>query len=222
VTTAPDQVIVFVGDALRDAVEQPGILLRPPASRGDLSALVRNAQSVPGSPSLRVGIIDGTTRGPSLPPKEVMLAIRAGVEVYGAVADGALRAAECTTHGMTGVGELYEQAVTPLVSRLDEYWVPTGVGPDDQSLAAWRISLAEALVHHRVAEGDAQAFLAAAQRVPWWRRTLAHVVKQAEQGNDTEGARRAVTLLREGRHVMRDDARRLVATMLEHDRTGQS
>jgi hypothetical protein len=212
------RIVVFVSGALSETIRQPQIDCRPAATRGDLWALTRDWVSGTDPRPLRVGIIDGTTRGPSLPPKEVMQAISAGVRLYGAVGDGALRAAECASYGMTGVGKLFERARTQFISLLDEYRTPADGGPHDQSMAAWQVALSDAVADGTANDGDAQTFLSTARQVPWRQRTLAHVLASADQVHERERIQRArVVLSDDRRHVMREDAQALVQAMLNDD-----
>ena len=213
------RLVVFVGTILRetiqDAVAYPWIDFRPPASRDDLLALIRHARTGSNTVPITVGIVDGTKSGPSLPPKEVMQAISAGAQLFGAVGDGALRAAECASYGMTGVGRIYRHAVGQLVSPLDEYWAPVPSGSEDQSLVAWRVALEDAVAGGTVDEGDARAFLDAAEQVPWRQRTLAQVVAQAQHADGRAEVRRVAASLRlEQHHVMRQDATAMVTAMV--------
>jgi hypothetical protein len=95
--------VIFAGPSLhgyRDLIPV-GIDVRAPAGRGDvISALRQGAR--------RIGLIDGYFGDrPSVWHKEILLAIAEGVAVFGAASMGALRAAECSAHGMIGVGEVF-------------------------------------------------------------------------------------------------------------------
>src|SRR5262245_22379019 len=92
--------IVFLGPSLpRQAAAK--ILqadFRPPIRRGDL-ADVGDGQVV--------GIIDGQfDQSLSVSPREVLLAVKRGVLLFGSSSMGALRAAEVP--GMAGIGHIYQ------------------------------------------------------------------------------------------------------------------
>lgn len=212
------RIVIFVGGVLRDTIQHPEVACRPPATRGDLAALMREAPFEPDTRPLKVGIIDGTIHGPSVSPKEVMSAMNAGVQMYGAVGDGALRAAECASYGMTGVGRILEHAMTHLISPLDEYRTPAGGGLHDQSIAAWHVALTDAVADGIATDGDVQTFLGAARQVPWPQRTLARVLASADRVHDREQVQRIKVLLSDARrHVMRQDALAMVQAMLADD-----
>jgi hypothetical protein len=98
--------IVFLGPSL-DLETARGILrdavYLPPLRQADLlSAMDRYRPSA-------VGIIDGYfLQDLSVWHKEILLALRRGIAVYGASSMGALRAAEMAPYGMRGVGQIYE------------------------------------------------------------------------------------------------------------------
>ncbi|MFN8074468.1 MAG: TfuA-like protein [Kineosporiaceae bacterium] len=98
--------VVHVGPSL-DARELRAALgvrarLLPPVRRGDLDALEPGVR--------RVAIIDGVFFGVSaVSPREILDALRRGIEVWGSSSMGALRAAELAPFGMRGVGEVYRR-----------------------------------------------------------------------------------------------------------------
>jgi hypothetical protein len=95
--------VLFVGPSLPDAATLCGeaIHVRPPAAHGDVLAAVRQG-------AVAIGIVDGNFE--HVAPvwhKEILHALDQGVAVFGAASMGALRAAECDTFGMRGVGRIY-------------------------------------------------------------------------------------------------------------------
>jgi hypothetical protein len=69
----------------------------------------------------RVGIVDGLFgNAPSVWHKEILYAISIGVEVVGAGSMGALRAAELSGFGMTGIGRIFRLFRSGLWSDDDE------------------------------------------------------------------------------------------------------
>lgn len=112
--------IVFAGPTLpRDTDAEwrallAGCELRPPAQRGDiLSALADHPRTIV--------LLDGYYfTVPSVPHKELLYALDAGVRVLGAASLGALRAAELATFGMVGVGTVFEWYRTGALEGDDE------------------------------------------------------------------------------------------------------
>src|SRR5262249_51777670 len=93
-------VVVFIGPSLSrvDALARfPGIVVDPPAARGDLYRAARSATPV----VLVDGLFDSVR---SVWHKEILWALAHGVRVLGASSMGALRAAECAAFGMEPIG----------------------------------------------------------------------------------------------------------------------
>ncbi|MBB4065030.1 TfuA-like protein [Gellertiella hungarica] len=119
--------IVFVGPSLsvpvaeQDALRSEGLLLLPPARRGDLLAAAEAGASV-------IGLIDGAFETvPSVWHKEILHALANGIAVYGAASMGALRAAECAAFGMIPAGRIAVDYASGL--RIDDSDVAQLHGP---------------------------------------------------------------------------------------------
>lgn len=99
--------VLFAGPSLSKDLPQlrmvPDFILAAPAACGDVAkATVEGATAV--------GIVDGyfeATR--AIWHKEVLFALWSGVRVAGAASMGALRAAECSSFGMIGIGEVFSR-----------------------------------------------------------------------------------------------------------------
>lgn len=96
--------VVFVGPSLPDATEYtgPSVEIRPPAVQSDILNAVREGATV-------IGLIDGGFEYTApVWHKEILYALSKGVVVAGAASMGALRAAECQSFGMVGVGRIFD------------------------------------------------------------------------------------------------------------------
>ena len=97
------KIIVFLGPSL-DLESAEKILTaeyRPPAKRGDLITAAREGAEI-------IGLIDGVFHQESaVAHREILAALKDGVQVVGSSSMGALRAAEMDTLGMVGIGEIY-------------------------------------------------------------------------------------------------------------------
>jgi len=105
--------VIFVGPSLGGLVGD-GSRVRGPARLGDvIGAAVDGAQ--------RIVLIDGVF-GQELAVwhKEILEALRMGVDVIGAASMGALRALECERYGMRGVGRVFAMYRAGLIERDDE------------------------------------------------------------------------------------------------------
>ena len=119
--------VVFVGPSLPQTAASmaTNILFRPPAVQGDVLAAVRNGARV-------IGIVDGGFEytAPVL-HKEILNALSQRVRVFGAASMGALRAAECRTFGMVGIGRIYDDYASGAI--VDDADVALLHGPSELS-----------------------------------------------------------------------------------------
>ncbi len=96
---------IFVGPTLsvEDARRAADAIYLPPIRQGDVYRLVTLREPK------AIGIIDGYfNQAPAVWHKEILWALAAGVQVFGAASMGALRAAELAPYGMQGVGRIFE------------------------------------------------------------------------------------------------------------------
>ena len=90
-----------LGPATRTLALPSNIRVAPPVAWGDVAAAVAEGASA-------IGIVDGYfEQGRSVWHKEILFALSCGVVVAGAASMGALRAVECESFGMVGIGEVF-------------------------------------------------------------------------------------------------------------------
>ncbi len=113
------KIVVFCGPTIsaaevRKTIKDPVCL--PIAGQGDVISALFNHR-----PGVMV-IIDGIfgEDGLSIWHKEILFALKSGVEVYGASSLGAVRAAELDSFGMKGFGEVYKYFKSDISSDDDE------------------------------------------------------------------------------------------------------
>lgn len=95
--------IVFAGPSLHreDRLLHGNIEIRPPARKGDLLVAARDGADI-------IGLVDGIFEiEPSVWHKEILYCLSRGITVAGAASMGALRAAECASFGMIGIGSIF-------------------------------------------------------------------------------------------------------------------
>jgi hypothetical protein len=109
--------MVFLGPSLsRDEAADilPMAVIAPPARRGDFDAIDEGGVD-------EVILIDGVMIYDHPPsPSETHRLVARGIRVVGASSLGALRAVELHTHGVEGVGWVYEQVRDRIISADDE------------------------------------------------------------------------------------------------------
>lgn len=138
--------IVFVGPTL-PADEARALLpsaeIRPPVAFGDVLRLAQQRKR-----PARLAIIDGYfERMAAVWHKEIVFALERGIEVWGAASMGALRAAELSSVGMIGVGEIYKAFARGELIADDEVAVAHlpaehGYGPVSDALVNLREGIA--------------------------------------------------------------------------------
>ncbi len=142
-----------------------------PVAQGDIVGLLWQ------KPRLIV-IIDGYfNRVPAVWHKEILLAISQGVKVFGAASMGALRAAELSSFGMVGVGEIYKWYQSGELVRDDEVAVLHAPKEEAYRPLSWplvnvRATLAAALEKNLISEKSAAALLKIAQNDYYPERTV--------------------------------------------------
>ena len=143
--TGPD--LVFLGPSLtRDQAHEivPDVVVLPPAAMGDVLAAVLKYRPH------AIGLVDGTFLSTmSVFHKELLFAMEQGTWLLGASSMGALRAAECSTYGMIGVGQIYQDLASGRLEDDDEVALTHAGAEDDfrplsDALVSIRATLAAA------------------------------------------------------------------------------
>jgi hypothetical protein len=113
-----EDLVVFLGPSLpaEEARRLAPCRVLPPARQGDVWRALALRPRV-------IALVDGVFESqPSVWHHELLAALEAGVAVFGGASMGALRAAELSTHGVVGVGQIFE-------------WYRDGVLVDDAEVA---------------------------------------------------------------------------------------
>jgi hypothetical protein len=172
------RIIVFLGPSLeREAAEK--ILpaeYRPPAKRGDLLRAAEEGAAI-------IGLIDGVFHQESaVAHREILAAVKKGVNVVGASSMGALRAAEMDTLGMTGIGEVYRMYRSGELISDDEVALvfdpETGLSLSEP-LVNIRFTLKRAVADGIISEQEHAALLSAARSLFYPQRTYQKIVTSA-------------------------------------------
>ncbi|HJL09942.1 MAG TPA: TfuA-like protein [Polyangiaceae bacterium LLY-WYZ-15_(1-7)] len=196
---AAERPVVFAGPSLPRSLRR-GVDAewRPPMRRGDADRLLERA---PG----RVLILDGLFSSHlAVTPTECRALLRAGWSVVGAASMGALRASECWSEGMVGVGAVHAGYRLGTLTSDGE----VAVGYDEAcareltvSLVHLRATLGRELEAGRLAEAEARARFAEARALHFLERTPGRCLERwREAGASLEGARRLARELQTHRH----------------------
>ncbi|HEY3361562.1 MAG TPA: TfuA-related McrA-glycine thioamidation protein [Methanosarcina sp.] len=115
------RVVVFTGNSIshEEARKVLQANYQPPVRRFQLEKFVQEGYKV-------IGIIDGIFFDrAAVGHREILSALDSGVKVVGGASMGALRASELDTHGMIGVGKVYEWYRDGVIESDDEVAVST-------------------------------------------------------------------------------------------------
>lgn len=113
--------VIFTGNSIshEDAKKILRANYQSPVRRFQLEKIIQKGYRV-------IGIIDGIFFDrAAVGHREIMSALNAGVTVVGGASMGALRASELDTHGMIGVGKVYEWYRDGVIESDDEVAVST-------------------------------------------------------------------------------------------------
>ena len=145
--------VIFTGNSIshEDARKVLRANYQPPVRRFQLENFIQKGYKV-------IGIIDGIFFDrAAVGHREILSALDAGVKVVGGASMGALRASELDTHGMIGVGRIYEWYRDGVIESDDEVAVSTNPDtfePISVSLVNIRESLKAAFVSGIVSEKE--------------------------------------------------------------------
>lgn len=171
--------VVFVGPSLPDIDAASDIQIRPPACQGDVMRAIQDGATA-------IGLVDGQFEFvAAVWHKELLFALDKGIAVLGAASMGALRAAECATFGMVGVGRIFEDYATG--QRNDDGDVALLHGPAELSYMPLTVpivnvdaTLARAQELGLLSKIDSLNISQAARRIFFKDRDWAQIAKVAE------------------------------------------
>ena len=209
--------IVYLGPSLPAAVARvalPAAQLRGPVAVGDVLRIVDD--HVAGRERVaRLAIIDGYfERMAAVWHKEILLALEAGIEVWGAASMGALRAAELSPFGMRGVGSIYERFASGELVCDDEVAVahlPAEHGYKPVSVAL--VDLRAAIARAKLPAKDRTRLIELA-RAPFYReRTFERLLADATRAKIGERSLAALAAASSAASAKATDARLLLETL---------
>jgi hypothetical protein len=173
--------VLFAGPSLAGDLDRlrrrsRSILFAGPAACGDVArATLQGATAI--------GLVDGRfedTR--SVWHKEILFALSLGVAVAGAASMGALRAAECTAFGMTGIGRIFHRfASGELVDDADvaQIHAPAELGyvPLSEPWVNVEPTLNKMFAAGLINRNEFEVLHENARNLPFRQRTYANIVK---------------------------------------------
>jgi hypothetical protein len=200
--------VIFTGNSIshEDARKILKANYQPPIRRFQLEKFVQKGYKV-------IGIIDGIFFDrAAVGHREIMSALDAGVKVVGGASMGALRASELDTHGMIGVGKIYEWYRDGVIESDDEVAVSTNPDtfePISVPLVNIRETLKTALAAAIISEKEHDDLLGLAINTYYPDRSYLGLTKEgAKKGLITEEKMKSVLdfCITEGVDVKKEDA----------------
>jgi hypothetical protein len=208
--------MIFAGPTLwRDPiVGARGFAWLPPAKDGDVYKAARECPTA-------IGIIDGVFEtAPSIWHKEILWALSRGIHVFGAASMGALRAAELAPFGMRGVGAIFGDFESGILTDDDEVAVlhagaELGYRPLSDSLVDIRATVAKAEAADVLSPRTAAAIIARAKTTFFKDRTWNRVLRECtnSQARKSEIAKFSRWLKSNRVERKREDAHAMIGAM---------
>ena len=203
--------VVFLGPSLEPdkALEHLQAHYLAPIRRGDLPAVIADG-------ARSVGIVDGEF-GQSLAVSvmEVRSALRQGVRIWGAASMGALRAAECHSMGMIGVGWIFQKYVEGFLRADDEVALlfdPVSRRATTIPLVNVRWSLQIATEEGLIPKESASTLIELARRVRFTDRTYESLLQASADSTFNKEMQTLVEFMKHD--PLRTDRKRLDALLL--------
>lgn len=181
------------------------VIYKRPIQRGDLSLAVKENPDI-------IGIIDGVFhQNSAVGHKEILNAIKKGIEVYGASSMGALRASELDTLGMTGIGYVYNQYASGEVDSDDD----VAVMLDSETLEAlseplinMKYVFTNAVAENIITEDEKDELLQIAKETFYPKRNYAQTLRSSSLDNDKKD--KLIDFIRTSPDIKKEDAKKLL------------
>ncbi|WP_405275316.1 TfuA-related McrA-glycine thioamidation protein [Methanobrevibacter sp.] len=181
------------------------VIYKRPIQRGDLSLAMKENPDI-------IGIIDGVFhQNSAVGHKEILNAIKNGIEVYGASSMGALRASELDTLGMTGIGYVYNQYASGEVDSDDD----VAVMLDSETLEAlseplinMKYVFTNAVTENIITEDEKDELLQIAKETFYPKRNYAQTLKSSSLDNDKKD--KLIDFIRTSPDIKKEDAKKLL------------
>ena len=193
-----------------DSTDDIEVIYKRPIQRGDLGQALKEHPDI-------IAIIDGVFHQSSaVGHKEILTAMKKGIEVYGASSMGALRASELDTLGMTGVGYVYNQYATGEVDSDDD----VAVMLDGETLEAISVPLINMkyVFENAVSEGiitddEKEELLKTAKKTYYPKRNYAKTLNDSSL-DDAEKSE-LIDFIRTSPDIKKEDAKELLNLIKE-------
>ncbi|NLI62698.1 MAG: TfuA-related McrA-glycine thioamidation protein [Methanosarcinaceae archaeon] len=203
------KIVIFLGPSLNTEIAKtilPNADYKPPAERGDITKAVESGFNV-------IGLVDGVFfENCSVGHKEILNAIKSGVEVIGSSSMGSLRACETDIFGMVGIGSVYEMYKSGEIESDDEVAVvcdPISNEPMSVPLVNIRKTFELAKIKNIIRPDVEKQLISIAKEIYYPERTYDYILEIAEDKKiiDSESMKKLEKIVEnEPVDVKKDDA----------------
>lgn len=188
-----------------DSHDDVEVIYKRPIQRGDLALALKEHPDI-------IAIIDGVFhQNSAVGHKEILNAMKNGIEVFGASSMGALRASELDSLGMTGIGYVYSQYATGEVESDDD----VAVMLDSESLEA----LSEPLINMKyvftdavsegiISEDEKDELLSIAKKTFYPKRNYAQTLQESDLSDSAKD--KLIDFIRTSPDIKKEDAKELL------------
>lgn len=188
-----------------DSHDDIEVIYERPIKRGDLNIALKKNPDI-------IGIIDGVFhQNSAVGHKEILNAMKSGIQVFGASSMGALRASELDTLGMIGIGYCYEQYRTGIIDSDDD----VAVMLDSESLEALSVPLinmryifTNAVSDNVITEEEKEKLLSIAKKTYYPKRNYSLILKESDL-NDAK-KEKLIDYIRQSEDIKKEDAKQLL------------
>ena len=203
------KIIVYTGLSLPfseakeilDSTDDVEVIYKRPIKRGDLDFALNENPDI-------IGIIDGVFhQNSAVGHKEILKAMKSGVEVFGASSMGALRASELDSLGMVGVGYCYNQYASGAIDSDDD----VAVMLDSDSLEALSVPLISmnyvfdnAVCEKIITESEREELSSIAKSTFYPKRNYSQTLAKSHLSDDKKSE--LIDFIRESDDIKRQDA----------------
>ncbi len=188
-----------------DSHDDVEVIYKRPIKRGDLGLALKERPDI-------IGIIDGVFhQNSAVGHKEILNAMKNGIEVYGASSMGALRASELDDLGMVGIGYVYNQYASGEVESDDDVAVmldSESLEPLSEPLINMKYVFTNAVSEGIISEEEKEKLMSISKKTFYPQRTYAKTLAESDLNDTTK--EKLIDFIRTSPDIKKEDAKDLI------------
>ena len=193
-----------------DSHDDVEVIYKRPIKRGDLGLALKERPDI-------IGIIDGVFhQNSAVGHKEILNAMKNGIEVYGASSMGALRASELDDLGMVGIGYVYNQYASGEVESDDDVAVmldSASLEPLSEPLINMKYVFTNAVSEGIISEEEKEKLMSISKKTFYPQRTYAKTLAESDLNDTTK--EKLIDFIRTSPDIKKEDAKDLIQHIKE-------